>query len=644
MDSGSKMPLALAIGGVLGTCVAVKYYFDKDKTNGPSGQQTKKSVTTGDNLITIYFGSQTGTAETFAEELSDHLRELGLKTEIIDLDEFDENTFIKKEYVIFIQSTYGEGDPTDSSVDFFEWLENISPDEEYLTNMKYAVFGCGSKQYPDYNQAAKTLDEALETNGATRLFELGLGDDDADLMADFNQWLELVPKPFCDHLNPTDQARRNSCELERKALPLTLRIDPDGQKLPRDMKVMKEGNDTLAKWIFQSYDVPISNIRQLRSKVSDTESTVHVDVDISKSRLIYNAADTAEVLPHNSAELVRRFAAILQCEHQMKHFIAWSRSELAEKESVKSPFPTPCTLEQALTQFCDLTMLPGKSTLIQIAKNMSPLPTEASAVLDGKDILDLAKARMTFLEFWETYFSGHTISLGDFLQLCPRQRMRPYTISTSPKERSKIMGLTVGLVTETLDPIKGLAIKTLEKERNFQGLCSSWLTNNDAPPERMRIAIRTSAFSLPANRAAPLIMIGCGTGLAPFRGFIQELAKREVKPVRSLLFFGCRHPDEDFIYRDELEDCWNHVPDLRMICAFSRQQEHKVYVQDKISEYGEEVADMLSKGGFLYVCGGNNMGKAVEATLDKILTTRGEKKLSVQSLKKSKRYYEELWG
>jgi len=684
MASESKIPSVLALGGALGgvlvTAIAVKYYIDKN--NKKSGDALKAKKKDADNLenapekvVTIYFGSQTGRAETFAEELSDVLRELGLKTEVIDLDEFNDITFLKKEYVLFLQSTYGEGEPTDNAVHFFHYLEDMIREDKKLKNLKYAVFGLGSKQYPDYNKAATVLDELLESNGATRFLEIGLGDDDGDITGDFNSWMELVSAPFCNSLlsKQANASKRRSTvfELVKKPMPLNLSIDPDVEQLPKDVKVLKEGSDTLSKWIFQSREVPITNIRQLMTKPTPGwASTVHVEIDISKTNFMYNAADTAEVLPQNSSELVEKWASLLEVKDQLSHYIAWSKSETAEKDTVKSPFPTPCTLRQALTEYLDLTTLPARSILVQFAKSSSPVPMRALILFHMDGVKDLHKARISFLEFWQTFFENTKISIAAFLQLCPRQKMRAYTIATSPKENNSMLGLTVGLVAEKLPAVKGLDVPALEKAREFRGLCSSWLNTFEAPPEKpgddatqstqtlasnkkvhfdipdrkMRISIRPSGFSLPAKKSAPLIFIGPGTGIAPFRGFLHELAKRDVKPVKSMLFFGCRRPDEDFIYRADLEDVGKQIPDFQLICAFSRQGKQKVYVQDKIIEHGKEVVDILSNGGFLYVCGSTNMGKGVEAALEKVFAANGDNKLSLPELKKARRFYEELFG
>lgn len=600
------------------------------------GNSTVPLDTKDGEKLFVYFGSQTGTSEAFASDIANSASDRDLTCEVQDLDEFNEETFVAERCVIIVQSTYGEGDPTDSSLEFLEWLNNA--EEGCLKNMRFAVFGCGNRQYTEFNKAAKDVDHHLERLGGTRIVSLGIGDDDTDIEADFSRWLETLWDPLTVALMGRE-FHLGDIVPKAKVLPLELCIDADAQKLPKDRTVLKEGNDTLAKWIYVSYEVPVSNIRELCQQPDEKRSTVHMDLDISRSRLCYNTGDNAEILPRNPSQVVRRFASILKCEHQLDHFISWTRKS-GETQVVKSPFPTPCTLWTALEQYCDLLSLPGKNTLIQFALKLE-YPEKIIEFLQSAQFKTMSRAHVSFLAFWDTFFTDLNIDLGTFLQLCPRAKMRPYTISSSSREKKKLIGLTISLVHEELPPRHDIDIPSAKTASVYEGACSSMCCKRE--PERVRLQIRSSHFQLPAKRSWPIIMIAAGTGVAPFRGFLREFRARDVKPDATMLFFGCQRADTDFIYKEELEEAGELLTNYSLITAFSREQDKKVYVQDRLAEHGDTVRLLLEQGAFVYVCGATKMGRDVEKTLDKILDGSGSA-LSVDRLRRTKRYVDELWG
>eukprot|EP00397_Hematodinium_sp_SG-2012_P015936 GEMP01016240.1.p1 GENE.GEMP01016240.1~~GEMP01016240.1.p1 ORF type:complete len:647 (+),score=140.80 GEMP01016240.1:126-2066(+) len=614
-----------------------KHYARVVKSNrgiSPSG----KSVDSGEKRLVVYFGSQTGTSETFASDLANNASDRGLKCEVRDLDEFDEAMFANERYVIFVQSTYGEGDPTDSSLEFFKWLKDA--DESCLKKMRYTVFGCGNRLYTEFNKAGKDIDQHIKRLGGKRMAPIGMGDDDGDVEDDFSRWQETIWDPICQLILGNVDSAAGNATPKYKVPPLVLCMNADGQALPKDRSVLKEGNDTLAKWIFQSYDVPVANIRELCQQHDEKKSTVHMDVDISRSRLLYNTADNAEILPRNPEHVVQKFATLLQCEHQLEHFIGWTRNPTSDKPFAKSPFPTPCTVRTALEQFSDLLTLPGKNALTQFALKLEN-PQPLVDFLHSAEFKSMTRAHVSFLEFWEAFFPSLKIDLGTFLQLCPRPKMRPYTISSSSKEHKKLVGVTITLLHKELEPRDDIRISIAKSSRVYEGACSSMCCRRE--PERVRLQIRPSQFRLPAKKTSPVIMIAAGTGVAPFRGFLREFQRREIKPDATMLFFGCQRADTDFIYSDELEMAGEYLPNYSLITAFSREQAEKMYVQHRLAEHGEAVRELLEQGAFVYVCGATEMGKDVEKTLDKIVEGAG-RALSVESLRKTKRFIEELWG
>lgn len=266
-------------------------------------------------------------------------------------------------------------------------------------------------------------------------------------------------------------------------------------------------------------------------------------------------------------------------------------------------------------------------------------------------------SRLTLREFFELYLPSAEIDFSTFVQLCPRQRSRPYTIASSSREDPSTIGICVSIVQEDLSslatvledlakrghsPPRGAALLESrgQSARLFRGLCSAALCTRTDKGDKLWINARASTFRLPRRSVVPVIMIGAGTGMAPFRGFIREFrAEGGVRP-KTILFFGCRRRDEDFLYKDELEEALEKKWLGELVTAFSREQEKKIYVQDRVRERGADMAQLLLKeGAYLYVCGSTSMGNSVR---EELATALGGKD-HVSRLQKEGRMVEELW-
>jgi len=270
-------------------------------------------------------------------------------------------------------------------------------------------------------------------------------------------------------------------------------------------------------------------------------------------------------------------------------------------------------------------------------------------------------ARLTLREFFELFLESADINVSTFLQLVPRQKSRPYTISSSYREDPKKIGICVSMVYEELPSMSSVLEELAEKQilvpgagacrarygenavrsRPFRGICSEMLCARCEVGDKLQIFARSSTFRLPRKASTPVIMVGAGTGMAPFRAFVREfIAEGGIRP-KTMLFFGCRKRDEDFIYRDELEEAVSgERPVLsELVTAFSREQQEKVYVQHRLRERGEDIARLLQEGGFVFVCGAKSMGEAIRGELGEVLGSTAQ----VSTLLSQGRIVEELW-
>lgn len=242
-------------------------------------------------------------------------------------------------------------------------------------------------------------------------------------------------------------------------------------------------------------------------------------------------------------------------------------------------------------------------------------------------------------------FPSIVIPFNAFIELVPRIQPRFYTISSSSKATPNRIAITVSLT-----------VTSLPRERIHKGLASNYLCETREGKDKICIFVRPSAFRLPKQKATPIVMIGPGTGVAPFRAFLHDLIhfhkekKEEIKIGDWHLFFGCRHKDKDYIYKKELEEAGEKKILARLDVAFSRMTDKKVYVQHRLAEAGSELWDTIHKEkATFYVCGGTAMGRDVRAALTTIVQTYGklsadEAATYVQDMQKKGRYIQELWS
>jgi NADPH-ferrihemoprotein reductase len=601
--------------------------------------------------IAVFFGSQTGTAEAFATELHEELVARGATAVAEDLENFEGiEDLNKRDLCIFIMATYGEGDPTDNAMNFCHWIKK--QEKGCLAGRKYAVMGCGNKQYVHFNGIAKLVFSELQRLGMAPICELGLGDDDADIEEDFSKWKEVQLFPVLEQMNVGKASNDTvlTAESISRSLPLVAEVGPEST-LPVDASVQGKGVDVVSKGYFTPPRKVLS-VTELRQSTAGGLSTVQVDLEIPG--VSYETADTADILPENDPGVVEHFAKILSVD--LDNYVALMKNPHNNNVTAKKLIPTPCSIRTALARYCDLLQIPGKSTLRNFAAycnaedeaNVTKL-LESSWALKA---MSTGEVHLSFGEYLQLFMPSLKMDLGAFLQLCPRQRPRSFTISSSPAENKKVVSVTVGLVKKALPSLDqflaklksdGITYHTeacgilppVSASRGFQGVASSFLCFRSEQIS-MVLNIHKSSFSLPQNATCPIIMVGAGTGVAPFRGFLREMTVTQ-KHRESMLIFGCQKRDVDNLYMDEFAEATKSRVLTHLVYAFSREQEKKVYVQHRVSEHAKDIKRMFDDGAIIYICGATAMGEDVKKALAPIC---GKK---IEDLRGS-RIIEELWG
>ncbi|XP_018339514.1 PREDICTED: NADPH--cytochrome P450 reductase isoform X3 [Trachymyrmex septentrionalis] len=513
-----------------------------------------------------------------------------------------------------------------------------------ISRMSQEVFGLGNKTYEHYNEIGIYVDHRLEQLGATRVCELGLGDDDANIEDDFITWKDKFWPAVCEFFGIEGAGE----DVSIRQYKLTEHVD-----LPADRIYIGElarlhsfANQRSPYDAKNPFLAPVKVNRELHGPTSD-RSCMHIEFNIEGSKIRYETGDHLAVYPVNNAEMVNKIGE--QCGANLDTVFTLTNTD--EESSKKHPFPCPCSYRTALTHYLDITSNPRTHILKELAEyatdpaDKEKLKLMALTTAEGKTAYQqwIIQENRNIVHILEDIPSLKP-PLDHLCEILPRLQCRYYSISSSPKLHPTSIHITA-VVVEYKTPTG----------RINKGVTTSWLKEKHPsdPPCLVPIFVRKSQFRLPTRLSIPIIMVGPGTGLAPFRGFIQErdFARKEGKETGdTILYFGCRKSQEDYLYREELEQ---YVKDgtLTLHTAFSREQPRKVYVTHLLEKNKEEIWRVIGEqNGHIYVCGdARNMARDVHNILLKVVMERGnmselDAANYIKKLESQKRYSSDVWS
>ncbi|KAF8588667.1 fatty acid hydroxylase [Ramaria rubella] len=543
----------------------------------------------GEGAVPIYlaYGSNSGTCKDFAQRISTEARAKGFGPHVVTLDSI-ESKIPTDGPVIVITASY-EGEPADNAARFVEALKRATKGE--LADVKFAVFGCGHHDWVQtYQKIPILLDTLLAECGAQRLLERIAADSGADEFFDtFDSW---VPSLW-------------------EAL---------GKAYGSKVDTHKEADETLSVEITGASRVAVlkrdeasglgSVIENRRLTLPGVPAKHHIEIALPEN-VTYQAGDYLSILPSNPVGSVKRV---------VNRFGLLPDQQIIIKSTNATTFPTnvPISVSEVLAGYVELSQTATRKNVQDLIKLSSGVTADKLVTLAANYKDEVFNKHLSVLDILELY-SDIQISLGTFLFFLPAMRVRQYSISSSPLWNPEHVTLTISVVE---------APGTSDKSEKFLGVASNYLANL-RKGDRINVGVRGSAaaFHLPSDVAVPVVMFAAGSGIAPMRGFIQERAIQATSGRsvgKMTLFYGCRSPDEDYLYANDDFKEWLKIGFLEMRPAFSRaveKSEGLKYVQDRVWHDRDKVSEAYENGAKFYTCGSPGVANGIKGVIFKQIKT-----------------------
>ena len=537
--------------------------------------------------LTILYGSQTGNAKGVATQLKEQAQSRGLAVNLVNMADYKPNNLKKEKYLTIVVSTYGEGEPPEDAENLHEFL--ASKKAPKLDGVKVAVLGLGDSSYEFFCQTAIDFEQRLQKLGAETLVERADLDVDYDDLA--TQWIHSALDAFEPELSAQSSA----------------------QVIP-----MATSGSSVATSQYNKQN-PFAAELSIVQKITGRDSTKdvrHVEISLEESGLTYTAGDALGVYFLNDETLVDEIIALTGNSAESEVTLA--------AETV--------TLRTALIEKLELTQsYPGFVEKYAQATNNAEL---LALTEDKAAMREFIEPRQIF-DIIRQYPAA--IDAQSLVECARKLQARLYSIASSQSEVEEEVHLTVGVVEFDIFGSQHL------------GGCSGYLAHRAEEGCKVKVFVEhNDNFRLPANPETPIIMVGPGTGIAPFRAFLQERDSQGAAG-KNWLFFGNPHFTQDFLYQVEIQSYLKSGLLTQCDVAFSRDQAQKVYVQDKLRKQGADVFAWLEQGAHFYICGdANRMAKDVHQALIDIIIEHGGKDAEqaeqyLKDLRSNNRYQKDVY-
>lgn len=625
----------------------------------------------------VFYGTETGTAEAYAKKLAQDIeKHFQLGVLLADLDDYDTDNLDrvpKDRLAVFVLATAGDGEPTTNAVELYRNVVQFQGVVD-LGNLRFAAFGLGNSSYEHYNAVVRHVTSALTSRGAYLIGTRGESDDSRGTAEDdFNEWKETLIACMAQEMSWKQQHEveympvvsavdhadktQHSPDVYVGELSQGLLIGADTWRTPPSRKNPHIGRVSLAKELFKTPD----------------RNCIHMEIEIG-SHNTYKTGDHIGIWPMNADEDVDALLVILGLEDKRHDVVSFK----AGSSSITVPFPTPTTYDAIFRHYLDIRGTVSRDGLARIANFAAndEIKKRITALSSNKtDFSRLVKKRcMKLSSVLRDASGGHPwtkLPMSVVLEAVPTLTPRSYSISSSALESPKTVSITAVVESRVI----------LDSEERFHGVSTNYLLalqrsmvtlhgdgashghshashtrayqlsgpRNKLLGPKLPFYINTSSFRPPANPETPIIMVGPGSGVAPFRGFAREYltlaTKKGISVGKMLLFFGCRSLQQDYIYDEEWQQVRSGLgSSLRVIVAPSRDGPRKIYVQDRLREMAATVDQLLQQDAHFYVCGdAGRMAVDVHNALAEILVqqrsiTTNEAREILKRMKSLKKY------
>jgi len=540
--------------------------------------------------LTILYASQTGNAKGVAKQLEQSAAAAGISVNLKNISDYKAKGLKNETHLLIVASTNGEGEPPDDAIEFHEFL--LGKKAPKLTNLSYSVLALGDSSYEFFCQTGKDFDERLKALGAKQVSPRI--DCDLDYDSESDAWILNVVETLKEELTQTGATLAPVVELATAGA----------------SSQYNKQNPLSAEFLVSQKITGRDSAKDVR----------HIEIDLGESGLTYQVGDALGVWFENDETLVRQLLVQLKLSGSEK--VSLKIEGTQQELELKAALIAHLEITQTAPAFVEFWAgLSKDETLLNIASDKNSA-REFAANHQIIDIVAKADAEV-----------DAQIFVDNLRKITPRL----YSIASAQAEVEEEVHLTVGVVTYDANG----QIRT--------GGASGFLTQRLEEGQKVRVFVEhNDNFRLPANDDTPVIMVGPGTGVAPFRAFMQEREARDASGD-NWMFFGDQTFTQDFLYQVEWQNYLKSGLLTRMDVAFSRDQAEKIYVQDRLKEQASDVFSWLERGAHLYICGdANRMAKDVHNTLIDIISEQG--KLSTEQaedylkdLRSNKRYQKDVY-
>lgn len=538
--------------------------------------------------ITVLYGSETGNAQSLAELLDQRLTENGYTVTLSSMDAFKTKELKKVEDLFIVSATHGEGDPPDNAITFHEFLHSRKAPK--LEGVRYSVLALGDESYEFFCQTGKDFDARLAELGGERLTDRV--DCDLDFDEPAENWMQNVLEALSGP-NDNRAAVAETTETVQSA---------------KEKKYSKSN----------PYEAEVLENINLTGRGSNKEVR-HVELLLDNYGEGFEPGDCLAIIPENDPVIVTQLISLLGWDPELT-------VEIDNKGNTAS-------LTEAFTEHFEITKL-----TIPLVKKLAELVDDESlnaklaedgwvqTYVEGRDLIDFFKA-----------YNASNIQPSDLLEALRKLPAREYSIASSYKANPDEVHITVG------------AVRYNAHDRDREGVCSIQLAERVQPGDTVKMYLKKNPnFKFPFEEDKKVIMIGPGTGVAPFRSYLEEREELDLKG-NTWLFFGEQHFTTDFLYQTDWQTWLNDGILSKLDVAFSRDTDEKVYVQHRIEENSELFFQWLEEGAAIYVCGDEKyMAKDVNEAILRVIAKEGnmseaDAEAYLNQMKTEKRYQRDIY-